>query len=85
MLQLIEESSELSRFERRVTAFEVGVEALRRRKRLEENSAEGVMASEFLRVPDFGDLLLVNVNRRLILWPFVSVFSALFDSSGLSV
>ena len=82
----MEESSELSLFERRVTPFEVGVEALRRRKRLEEKSAEGGAASELRRVPDFeGDLLLVKVKRRLSLWLFVRVFSALFASSGLSV
>lgn len=50
-----------------------------------ENSVECVTASEFLRVSDFGDFVFVKVKRRFILFPFVSVFSALLDSSGLSV
>lgn len=68
ILQLNEESA-LSLFDRRVTFFEeVGVDGLRRRKRMDEKSAEDVTASELRRVADFdGDLLLVNVNRRLIL------------------
>ena len=86
MLQFMEDSSELSLLERTVTAFEVGVDTLRRWKILEENSVEGVTASEFRRVPDLpGDLLLVKVNRRLSLSLLVRVFSALLASSGLSV
>ena len=86
MLQFIDESSELSLFEIRVTPFEVGVDAFRRRKRFEEKSEEGVTASELRLVPDLeGDLLRVKVKRRLILWLLVRVFSALLASSGLSV
>ena len=85
MLQFIEDSSELSLLERSVTAFALGVDSLRRRKRFEENSPEGVTASEFRRWLDLGDLVLVKVNRRLTLLLLVSVFSALLASSGLSV
>ena len=93
MLQLSDDdSSELSLLERRVTVFAaaVGMDDFRRRKstEVEEKSTVGVMASELRRVADLeddGDLPLVNVNRRLSLWVLVSVFSALFASSGLPV
>ena len=89
MLQLspefIDESSELSRFERSVTAFGVCVDPFRRRNITEEKSAPGVTASELGRIDDFeGDLPLVNVNLRFS-FLFLSVFSALFASSGLPV
>ena len=68
-----------------MTALAPGVDSLRRRNRFDENSPDCVTASEFRRVPDLGDLLRVKVNRRLTLLLLVSVFSALFASSGLSV
>ena len=74
MLQLSDESSELSLLERRVTAFGVGVDAFRRLTIMDEleKSTDDATASELRRVAVLeGDLPLVKVNRRLILLPLM--------------
>lgn len=78
----MEESSELSRFDSSVTALGVGVDSFLRRKSIEGNSIPGVPTSEVDCLDLEEDLPLVKVKRRLILL-FVSVFSALFISTGL--
>ena len=78
----MEDSSELSRFDSSVTALGVGVDSFLRRKSIDVNSIPGVPASELDRLDLEEDLPLVKVKRRLILL-FVSVFSALFTSTGL--
>lgn len=85
MLQLIDESSELSLLDRRVTAFGVGVEAFRRNIMDElEKSTELATASELRRAAVLeGDLPLVKVNRRLSFWPFACELSSPLASSGL--